>query len=242
MSAPWTPPPPPDRRGHKDFYGRPVLSIVGGVRHNVKTQYGESDVVHVTIVSLAGPDAGTIYTDVHVYTARVAGRLRACEPGQVVLSKVVDTGKAPDLADPDQWDNAAATAWFNANPGLLDHLRRQAIDDFAKSAMMAATTNNPVPYQGPAAAPAFATPPPPPASASVPATYTAPYEGAVPPMPPLPPADPSAPPAAPPPATFAPTPNPNYTTTAPGTVPNGAGTFASMQPGAPAATPAEAGF
>jgi len=130
MSAPWGGPPPPDRRGYQDFIGRPVLTIVGGVRHNVPSQWGARDLPHVTIVSLVGPDAGVVYTDIIVFTSRIAGRLKASEPGAVVLSKVVDKGKAPDLDDPDQWDQQAATAWFNANPGALDALKHGAMTDF----------------------------------------------------------------------------------------------------------------
>jgi hypothetical protein len=130
MSAPWGNPPPPDRRGYHDFIGRPVITIVGGVRRDVPSQWGVRDLPHVSIVSLVGPDAGFVYSDIIVFTTRIAGRLKASEPGAVILSKVVDKGKAPDIDDPDQWDQQAATSWFNANPGLLDQLRQGAINDF----------------------------------------------------------------------------------------------------------------
>jgi hypothetical protein len=130
MSAPWGNPPPPDRRGYQDFIGRPVITIVGGVRFNVPSQYGARDLPHVSIVSLVGPDAGVVYTDIIVWTSRIAGRLKASEPGAVILSKVIDKGKAPDIEDPDQWDQQAATAWFNANPGALEALKHGAVTDF----------------------------------------------------------------------------------------------------------------
>lgn len=154
MSAPWGNPPPPDRRGYQDFVGRPVITIVGGVRLNVPSQYGARDLPHVTIVSLVGPDAGVVYSDIIVWTSRIAGRLRACEPGQVVLSKVVDKGKAPDLDDPDQWDQQAATAWFNANPGALEALKHGAITDFRNFLAQDKSNSGQPAYQQPQYAPA----------------------------------------------------------------------------------------
>jgi len=150
MSAPWGGPPPPDRRGYQDFVGRPVLTIVGGVRLNVPGQWGSRDIPHVTIVSLVGPDAGVVYSDVIVWTTRIAGRLKASEPGTVILSKVVDKGKAPDLDDPDQWDQQAATAWFNANPGALDALKAGALTDFRNFLTRDAAGGGAAVHNGPA--------------------------------------------------------------------------------------------
>lgn len=119
------------RLGYRDFIGRPVLTIVGGIRRNVPTQYQTTDVIHVTLVSLVGPDAGSIYNDVHVYSGKIVDSLRVEQPGAVKLSKVVEDGKAVKLVNHEYWDAQAADAWLAANPGILERLKVQAAKDFA---------------------------------------------------------------------------------------------------------------
>jgi hypothetical protein len=216
MTAPWGKAPAPDRRGPKDFIGRPVFIITGGVRRNVPGQFGMSDIPHVTIVSLAGPDAGGIYTEVFLFGA--AGRqIAKTDPGYVSLVTPQEKGKSITLDDPSRWDEQAAANWYDAHPGLLDQLRGEAVREFndwrppvqeQQYGVMPAQQG----YQTQATQPQYAqaqyAPPPP--------------NGAPPPPPPpgvphVPQYQPSPghhdllkPPPPPPPTGYQPAPNPNY--------------------------------
>jgi hypothetical protein len=143
MSAPWQTPPPPDKFNLKNYAGRPIMLFVGGVHHDIQTkEYGIKTAIRCVVVSLVGPDAGTRYDDVLIFSSRVVGRLKAAEPGFTMLGRVTVSGAAVDVEDPAGFDEQAAHAWFTANPGVFEATRTMAMQQFQQAL---AETANPTP-------------------------------------------------------------------------------------------------
>jgi hypothetical protein len=133
MSQPWSKAGPAgfDFAAH---HGQLCFIFVGGCHPPRNTQFGMRSGVRCTLVFLDGPNPGEELYSVLLWGQRIVARLRNCA-GQILLHRLVEgqgTGanKPNDLADPTPADEQMALAWANYYPGRLDHLLRDAIQDF----------------------------------------------------------------------------------------------------------------
>lgn len=144
MSMPWTNPDPPTQFNIGERPGEVVLVVVGGYHPAVPTQYGEKPAARVTVVELTGRFAETVHTDVMVW-GQLASQFINAQPGQPVLGRVSKKDKTVTLDIPSAYDNQVATVWMNKYPGTLDALRAEAVRNFnVKAAGLAHRAGQPV--------------------------------------------------------------------------------------------------
>lgn len=68
----------------KDYHGELLLFEPKEFRAGVKTDYGESDAIEVTVHVLSGEDAGEVYEDVLLFPKLVVSQLQKAVGGRVL--------------------------------------------------------------------------------------------------------------------------------------------------------------
>jgi len=80
---------------------------VNSVQENVRTNFGEANVVYADVTVIDGPDAGSVYPNAEI-EAEVLYRSLAPNVGEVVLGRLIQPNKAFLLEDATAEDEALA--------------------------------------------------------------------------------------------------------------------------------------
>lgn len=109
---------PEDKFVPKDNNGALLLFFPTQIQHQVKTEYGESDAVHATVVRL---NDGRVFPDALIFATALITQLREAIPDGMVLGTLGQgenkKGNPPWLLSPHTADDvAAAERWLAANP------------------------------------------------------------------------------------------------------------------------------
>lgn len=136
---------PEDKFNPKENNGALLLFFPTQLQHQVKTEYGESDAVHATVVRL---NDGRVFPDALIFATALITQLREAIPDGMVLGTLGQgenkKGNPPWLLSPHTTEEVAiAERWLAANP-------RQS---FAQPAAQAAPPTAPA-WGAPATAPA----------------------------------------------------------------------------------------
>jgi hypothetical protein len=177
MTYPLRRPDPPATFSASDFANEVVLVVVGGYHPEVQTRdYGVKPASRVSIVMLTGRTAGTIYEDVMLFGAKQSSQFRDMAGGDVVLCRIVKSGKAIVFDPGSAYDEQQAGAWVAANAARLEQLRADSVRNFQEQcARLREDGNAPPNGHLPAPAPQFVAPAtqPPTVDATVPAGHPA---------------------------------------------------------------------
>ena len=173
--APWDNPDPVVMFDWKDFGGEVIFWITGGHHENFETRHGVKPASRGTVVVLSGRQAGKSFEDVLTF-GRIQTQIAEKPPGAVTLCRVKSDGKSTTLDVPGGYDSNVAAAWYQGNPGVLDQLRAEAVQNFSvksvelKAPVMAVPASmpqwqpqpaQPSQWSGQAVPPLLPTPPPP---------------------------------------------------------------------------------
>jgi len=130
MSYPLRNPDPVANFKAKDFIGDVVIYVHGGYHEAIHTeQYGSKPAVRGTMISLTGRTAGTIYEDV-VLWPKQCSQFRDFGPGEVGVSRIVQSGRATVFDVPSGYDIDMAQKWISDNHQRLETLKHDAVRNF----------------------------------------------------------------------------------------------------------------
>lgn len=109
---------PEDKFVPKDNNGALLLFFPTQIQHQVKTEYGESDAVHATVVRL---NDGRVFPDALIFATALITQLKEAIPDGMVLGTLGQgenkKGNPPWLLSPHTADDVAlAERWLAANP------------------------------------------------------------------------------------------------------------------------------